>query len=326
MTTVTIAVPVRNGMPRLERVLDAISHQRTNHDVEVLVCDSGSRDGSAEAAARAGAEVFAIEPEQFSHGGTRNLLARRARGEVVVFITQDAVPAHDLWLDELLSGFDAAEDVALTFGPYTPMPDASPSTRRELDAWFGSFTDDGRMRIDRLAAHESELPVLRLAGRRGFFTDANGAVRRECWERVPYRPIAYAEDQQLAVDMLRAGFAKVFVPSAAVEHSHDYGPTQRLRRCFDEWRGLHEVYGLRERVTPWIVRDRVLSPARADGRYLRAQGMSDTAVLAGVARAVVHHAAAAAGAVAGSRADRLPHALQRCLSLEGRDQASAGTP
>ena len=33
------------------------------------------------------------------------------------------------------------------------------------------------------------------------------------------------------------------MPDAAVVHSHDYAPVEQLRRSFDEWRGLREVYG-----------------------------------------------------------------------------------
>ena len=54
-----------------------------------------------------------------------------------------------------------------------------------------------------------------------FFTDANGCVARDAWERVPFRGVAYAEDQLLARDMLAAGYVKVYRPDAAVIHSHD---------------------------------------------------------------------------------------------------------
>ena len=67
---------------------------------------------------------------------------------------------------------------------------------------------------------------------------------------MPFRDIAYAEDQALALDVLRAGYAKVFVPDAAVWHSHGYTPLQEFRRAFDEWRGLLEVYGWREPAAP----------------------------------------------------------------------------
>ncbi len=67
---------------------------------------------------------------------------------------------------------------------------------------------------------------------------------------MPFREVPYAEDRVLAIDMLRAGYAKAFVPQAAVLHSHDYTAVQELRRCFDEWRGLREVYGWREPASP----------------------------------------------------------------------------
>src|ERR1044071_2795959 len=43
----------------------------------------------------------------------------------------------------------------------------------------------------------------------------------------------------LAAAMLRAGYAKVFQPDAAVVHWHDYGPLEQFRRVFDEWHALH---------------------------------------------------------------------------------------
>ena len=87
-------------------------------------------------------------------------------------------------------------------------------------------------------------------GRRGFFTDSNACVSREAWRRVPFREVSYAEDRVLAIDMLRAGYAKAYVPDAAVSHSHDYTTSQQLRRSFDEARALREVYGWREPASP----------------------------------------------------------------------------
>ena len=75
------------------------------------MCDSGSRDASVAISRAYGAEVIEIGAEQFSHGETRNLLVRRARGEYIAFLTQDAVPADDRWLSLLLEGFALAPDV-----------------------------------------------------------------------------------------------------------------------------------------------------------------------------------------------------------------------
>lgn len=316
----TVAIPVRNGGPVLAEVLDAVLAQRVPGGVELLVCDSGSTDGSAELAVRQGATVFEIEAAEFSHGRTRNLLMTRAAAPYVAFLTQDAVPADPLWLSRLLAGFAVAGDVGLVFGPYAPRPGATPMVARELTEWFASFAPDGRPRIDRLTPSERTLPSRELLGPRGFFTDANGCVSRAAWERVGFRDIPYAEDHALALDAMRAGFAKVFVPEAAVIHSHEYSGWGWLQRSFDEGRALHAVYDWREPLAPKATALNVWGRVGADWRWRGALGEppQGAAALRYLARSSGHHLARALGVVLGTRADRLPPALTRHLSHEGR--------
>jgi GT2 family glycosyltransferase len=312
----TVAIPIRDGGEQLLRTLAALARQTVAH--ELLVCDSGSSDGSVQAARAHGARVLEIAPSRFSHGGTRNLLMREASGTRVALLTQDAEPADERWLERLLGGLELAPDVGIAFGPYEPRADASPAVRMELERWFDSLSLDGGPSVERLERHERRLSVIELIGRRGFFTDANACVARAAWERAPFREVAYAEDRVLAIDMLRAGYAKAFVPGAAVLHSHEYTAAQELRRCFDEWRGLREVYGWREPATPAHLLRQLRGQLGQARRELSAAGASPAerrATLAAVSR---HHVARLTGAVLGSRADLLPSAVRRRLSLERR--------
>lgn len=311
---VTVAIPVRNGGALLREVLRMVSIQDVDH--EVIVCDSGSTDGSPQAARAAGAEVLTIAPERFSHGGTRNLLMERAHGDHVAFLTQDAVPAHAGWLAELLAPFGDRADLALSFGPYVPRRGASPMVARELEEWFASFSPGGSVRVDRLAPEERRLPARSLHGHRGFFTDANGCVARAAWAEVPFRAVPYAEDHVLAHDMLRAGFAKAFVPGAAVVHSHQYSGWDWLRRSFDEARAVHEIYGIDELGRPTTVLRRVRGGVGGDLRWARTHDVPGGPGLA--ATSLWHHAMRGAGAMLGVRAGVLTPALSRRLSLEGR--------
>lgn len=299
---VSVAVPVRNAGDQLAALLEAVAQQDVNRPVEVVICDSSSTDGSPDLARRAGARVISIEPADFSHGGTRNLLMQETTGAHVAFLTQDALPAERDWLAQLLAAFELAPDVGLAFGPYIPRPDASAPVAQELTAWFRSFTPNGAPRVDRLEPSERDVPASALLGPRAFFTSANGCIARAAWQRVPFREAPYAEDHQLALDMLRAGYAKAYVSGAGVIHSHEYPPAQLLRRCFDEWRGLREVYGYVEPLSLAALRRNVIGPVRAMP----------------TAEAARHHAVRYAGAVLGSRADRLPPAARRGLSLERR--------
>jgi rhamnosyltransferase len=309
---VTVAIPVRDGGALLGEVLEMVAEQTVEH--ELLICDSGSSDGSVEGARAAGADVFSIPPDQFTHGGTRNRLMERASGSHVAFLTQDAVPADRHWLARLLAPFEAEAGVGLTFGPYRPRPDASPMVARELNTWFASLPAG----VERLALWERDLPAAALHGRRGFFTDANGCVSRAAWEEVPFRPVAYAEDHVLAHDMLRAGFLKAYVPEAAVIHSHDYPGWGWLRRSFDEARAIREVFGLEEAGRPGVALRRMRGGVGGDLRAARAAGGGTAAALRLAPASVRHHGLRAAGAMAGVRADRLPPALVRRLSLERR--------
>ncbi len=323
MSDVTVAIPTRNAGPLLQHTLQALAKQTVAH--ELLVCDSHSSDGSPELAQAHGARVIEIAPEHFTHGGTRNLLMNEATGARVAFLTQDSEPAEDRWLERLLGGFELAPEVGIVYGPYLPRPDATPAVRMELERWFTSLAPDGAPRVDRLTEDERSsgpgapgLPVAALIGARGFYTDANACVARVAWQRAPFREVAYAEDRVLAIDMLRAGYAKAYVPGAAVVHSHPYTPAQELRRCFDEWRGLREVYGFREPLSPVHLARRLRGELSWARRELDRQGASPSerrVTLGAVAR---HHVVRLAGALLGSRADRLPAGARRSLSLEGR--------
>jgi glycosyltransferase involved in cell wall biosynthesis len=294
----SVAIPVRNGASHLPVVLEAIRAQRVDGDIEIVVVDSGSSDGSVALCEQAGARVERIAPEAFSHGRTRNRLMELARGERVAFLTQDAVPAHERWLAELMGGF-AGEAVGLVCGPYLPRPDASPMVRRELEEWFATIPALARGPLGERAR----------PGPQTFFSSANGAVSRAAWERVPFRDVPYAEDQRLAVDMLNAGFAKAYVSRAGVVHSHDYPPLERFRRWFDEFRALREVYGYEAPLSPRPVLGRVRREVARD------RAVAGDAI---VWDSLCYHTLRALGAGLGTRADRLPEGVRRWCSLERR--------
>jgi hypothetical protein len=132
--------------------------------------------------------------------------------------------------------------------------------------------------------------------------------------------VPYAEDHVLAHDMLRAGFAKAFVPAAAVVHSHDYRLIDRARRSFDEARALDDIYDWREPISPRVLARNLWGNVGADRRWFVRCGEVTTppGQLELLVRATLYHGASTTGAVLGSHAGRLPRSAVRRLSLEGR--------
>ncbi|MBI4416829.1 MAG: glycosyltransferase [Euryarchaeota archaeon] len=90
---VSVVIPTLDEGTYLPRLLDSLRRQ-TVTDFEVLVADSGSQDGTAEAAMAAGARV--LPGERKGPGEGRNRGAREARGDVLVFVDADCIPPPDL--------------------------------------------------------------------------------------------------------------------------------------------------------------------------------------------------------------------------------------
>jgi hypothetical protein len=115
-------------------MLAALASQRVDLPWDFLAIDSGSTDGTWELLGRfeKGFPVpfrrQRIEPDEFDHGDTRNLLAARTSGDLLVFLTQDAIPIGDRWLATLAANFEDPM-VAAAYCKNVPRPDADPLTK-----------------------------------------------------------------------------------------------------------------------------------------------------------------------------------------------------
>ena len=93
-TEITVALLTRNAGPLLDRVLTGIVAQESSRRFEILAVDSGSADGTQDRLRAVGSRIISIEPGEFDFGRSRDLAYQHARGEIVVNLSQDAVPAH----------------------------------------------------------------------------------------------------------------------------------------------------------------------------------------------------------------------------------------
>jgi rhamnosyltransferase len=236
----TIAILTYNGADSIDALLDTCLSQ-TAEDFEILVIDSGSTDGTLEAVRkREAVRLHEIPNSEFGHGRTRNLAVKLAKGDFVVFVTQDALPATRSWLTELLRPFDLSDKVACVYGKQVPHGDCCPTVKRDVINHFRSFGPDPfvMLQMDNGQIHsEAERDALT------FFSDVNSAVRRKAMRTVPFRDVAYAEDQALGRDAISAGFIKAYAPLAAAIHSHSYPLRPYFARMYEEMRGLYQTTG-----------------------------------------------------------------------------------
>lgn len=302
---ISILLLTLNGGRRLETALAALASQTRWPDAELVVIDSGSTDQTLDVVRGYTAHIHRLRPGEFGHGRTRNLAARLARGEWLVYLSQDAVPANTAWLATLTRHL-AEPDMAATFGRQLPPDDVGP-----IETFFLEQTYPPR------AFEHSPLDRPTPGGiRRIFFSNVNSAIQKPAWERCPFpEDVVMSEDQAFARAALAAGYRIRYDPEAAVYHGHRYSLGQLFRRNFDSGYSLRDISG-----------DRWLDVARLGAGYVWAEmrSLARHGHWAWMPYAVVYEAVKSAGFAAGKAGHRLPAWLRPHLSLHRDYWSSSG--
>lgn len=237
---VSIVIPTKNGGHLFEKVLDAVFKQKTEYEYEVICVDSGSKDGTLDVIRKYPCRLFQIEPSEFGHGKTRNYGASKGNGTYIIFITQDALPATDTWLQNFIDAMKMDPEIVGGFGIHYPYPDCNLLDKRDLDGHFKGFGETNTIfHLDDPERYEREEGYRHYLA---FFSDNNSCIRRDIFEKYPYEDVNFAEDQIWARKMIELGFKKVYCPYAPVYHSHNFKLRTYFKRYYDEQKGLYEVH------------------------------------------------------------------------------------
>jgi len=292
---VSVVIPTLNAAPFLPRLLEQIFSQEPPVPVEVVLVDSMSTDGTRDLAL-SDPRVRVVTIADFTHGRARNLGAREAKGDLLVLLTQDALPADRRWLAALLEPF-ADPRVVASYSRQVPHPDANPMERFFLAKRFPAGPP---VRREKRGPAPLQLEDV-------FFSNVSAAIRRETLLRYPFdEELIMSEDQQFSRDVIAAGYAVVYQPESVVRHSHNYSLSICFRRYFDS------VYSLRllfPRHGLGTTASMGTGYVAQEVRYMvRNHPLS-------LPHYVMYNLAKISGAFAAHFAERLPRSLLRRLSL-----------
>ncbi len=317
-TRVTVAYVTKNGAAWLDESLRAVRAQEGDFElVEVLAVDSGSSDGTLEILARHGVRVLRIPPEEFGHGATRNLAARAAQGDVVVYLTQDATPANPRWLEPLVRALEEDPLLAGVWSRNEPRPDCHPMEWRNL-AEFPLFQAGS----PRVASARGNADYAAHPERYYWFSNNSSAIRRDVLLRWPFPEVAFAEDQACARLVLEAGFRIALVDESVILHSHAYSAWTNLQRNFDHARAVQDLGQDAGLTIGEAVRAAFRETRRDLAFWARLRNRSRARVaLRWAVPALAYHLGAFGGRWLGTRAGRWPSALAGRLSLHERLRA-----
>ncbi len=167
--------------------------------------------------------VFHVDRKEFDHGGTRHLGMSFADTELVLCMTQDAIPKDRHLISSLAKWFDDPL-VAAAYGRQLAAKGCSPEER-----FTRSFNYPETSRV------KSKEDLEELGIKTFFCSDVCAMWRRETYFEMGgfERRTIFNEDMILAGKMIRAGYRVVYDADAQVWHSHSYSCVKQLKRNFD---------------------------------------------------------------------------------------------
>jgi len=220
MVRVSIFIPTKNAGKRFEKVLKGVFKQDLK-DFEVIIIDSGSKDNTLKTSKMFDIKIYQIYPLEFGHGKTRNLALKYAKGEFIVFLTQDAVPVDSKWLSNMIKCFKDKK-VAGVFSKQIPRKNAKITEMFFYNWWFND------KKIIRPCEEKKGL-IEKI-----FFSNVSSCVRKSIFRKIGFdENLIMSEDQEWAKDVFYAGYKTVYEPESIVIHSHDYTLKQVFQRYFD---------------------------------------------------------------------------------------------
>lgn len=169
-------------------------------------------------------EITHIEPNQFDHGGTRNMGAGMSDADIVVYMTQDAIPVDEKLIGTFAKIFEENPDIGIAYGRQLPREECNIIER---------YTRRFNYPEKSLIKTKEDLPKL---GIKTFFcSDVCAAYRRNYLLSAGgfEDPTIFNEDMIFAGKRIYAGDKVAYVAEAKVIHSHNYTGRQQFHRNFD---------------------------------------------------------------------------------------------
>lgn len=168
-------------------------------------------------------EVYHLAKEEFDHGGTRDRGVRMSTADLVVCMTQDAMPADETLIEELVKPFDDPE-VWAAYARQLPNEDC-----REVEKYTRSFNYPEKSMV------KTKEDLDRLGIKTFFCSNVCAAWRTEKYLELGgfVKHTIFNEDMILAGTMIKQGGKIAYCAKAKVIHSHNYSAFQQFHRNFD---------------------------------------------------------------------------------------------
>jgi len=232
---VSLIIPTYNAKKYLPKLLESLEKQTI--EFELIIIDSSSTDNTLQIVKSYTDNVIVIPQHEFDHGGTRTKAAMLAKGDILVYLTQDALPVNENTIENITKVFDNKEIVA-AYGKQIPYNETS-LFGKHLRAF--NYTDASYIRV----LKDKELFGIKTA----FLSDSFAAYRKSSLKSIGWFKdgLILGEDTYAGAKIILSGKALAYVSDAKVYHSHSYSIFEEFKRYFD--------IGVFHEMEDWILKE-----------------------------------------------------------------------
>lgn len=217
----SIIIRAYNEEHHIRRLLQGIFEQ-TIKNVQVVLVDSGSTDGTIAAASEYPVEVVNIAPEEFTFGRSLNKGISASAADLIVMASAHVYPVYPDWLEQLLAPFKD-EKIGLTYGKQRGTSNSHFSEQQIFKHWYPDES-----------VHLQDHP---------FCNNANAAIRRKLWKLHPYdESLPGLEDLEWAKWAQHEGYGISYVADAEIIHVHNEKPKGTFNRYRREGMAFKRIF------------------------------------------------------------------------------------
>lgn len=217
----SIIIRCCNEEQHIGRLISGILAQNVK-ETEIIIVDSGSNDATLAIASRYPVKIIEIKQEDFSFGYSLNIGCAAATGNFLVLASAHVYPVYHDWLEKMLAPF-SDHNIAVVYGKQRGNEMTKYSEHRIFDHWFPETSNLNQ-----------DYP---------FCNNANAAIRKELWEKLPYNEeLTGIEDIDWSNRVLGLGYRIAYNADAEVIHVHNETPQRIFNRYRREAMAMKQIF------------------------------------------------------------------------------------
>lgn len=219
---ISIVCPLYNAEKYLKKLHESILSQNIKYDIEVLYVLTESNDNSEAILKALKVKYFKISKEEFSHSKTREMMAGKAQGDIIVFISQDVKLKDEFWLVNLVAPI-VNDECEASFSRQLPSDNFIEKYIREKNY----------PTVSRVVSKED---IANYGLMTFFYSDAASAIKADIFKKLKgydEKDFITNEDMYLAYKLITNGYRIKYCSDSQVIHSHRYTFKELFNRYFD---------------------------------------------------------------------------------------------